>query len=420
MSRSRSERFAACCDERGNNVHSAIAFLTTALLTQRPKHEGPNTYPPRFLFVVTSLFFLLTLGSSPSTAQSEVHIELWGQFAAPHYNYVKDGNAVINLDPGQTSTVVSAFYSTTMYSNQSIYGVDTFVGSTQTADECPYDTWTFRCISDGDAFTLGVGVHTFMARLYVVNTLGRRVLQDQKSFTVTVNADPTPAPLSVSFYGPTSLTPSQSGTWTSTTNGGQTPYAYSWEYKYPCPDPDPCTGPVCIEGEVFPMGPQCGVWSAIGSSSSLTYTFSSTFGSVDLRLKVTDAATTIRSSTLRIYYSGSRQSGDDLEGLERGTSANADQRGASELAPKKLALYSPAPNPLRGQAEIVFDLPEAGLVTLAIYDLRGREVDRLANRVLEAGRHRVRFDASDLPSGIYLSRLTASRSIKTQRVTVLK
>ena len=83
-------------------------------------------------------------------------------------------------------------------------------------------------------------------------------------------------------------------------------------------------------------------------------------------------------------------------------------------------MHAAYPNPFNPSAEIVFDLPEASDVRLAVYDVTGREVARLADGPMSAGTHRVRFEATGLPSGVYLYRLEAGAFAATERMTLVK
>ncbi len=65
-------------------------------------------------------------------------------------------------------------------------------------------------------------------------------------------------------------------------------------------------------------------------------------------------------------------------------------------------------------------MPEAGRVTLAVYDALGREVARLVDGERPAGRYEVVLDGAGLPSGLYLVRLTAEGFAQTRRVTLLR
>ncbi|NBC15796.1 MAG: T9SS type A sorting domain-containing protein [Bacteroidetes bacterium] len=69
---------------------------------------------------------------------------------------------------------------------------------------------------------------------------------------------------------------------------------------------------------------------------------------------------------------------------------------------------------------IRYALPEPTRVRLAVYDLLGREVATLADGLKPAGRHEAIFEASGLPSGVYLYRLEAAGRVLTGRMVLLK
>ena len=82
---------------------------------------------------------------------------------------------------------------------------------------------------------------------------------------------------------------------------------------------------------------------------------------------------------------------------------------------------SPAyPNPFNTVTLIRFSLTAAGPVELKVYDAAGREVETLAAGLMERGRHTVRFDGSDLASGVYFCRLTAGGQSQTRKMVLLK
>ena len=86
----------------------------------------------------------------------------------------------------------------------------------------------------------------------------------------------------------------------------------------------------------------------------------------------------------------------------------------------EFALHSAYPNPFNPSTTIRFDLAEAGEVTLAVYDVSGREVARLVNGYRTAGGHRAVFDCSGLSSGIYFARLTAGEFQQTRKIILVK
>ena len=78
------------------------------------------------------------------------------------------------------------------------------------------------------------------------------------------------------------------------------------------------------------------------------------------------------------------------------------------------------PNPFNPATEIMFDLPRTTHVTLKVFDLLGREVATLTNGTMQAGEHRTTFDASKLPSGIYIYRLQSGMETQSRKMVLLK
>ncbi len=87
--------------------------------------------------------------------------------------------------------------------------------------------------------------------------------------------------------------------------------------------------------------------------------------------------------------------------------------------PTEVSLSQNYPNPFNPQTTIEYALPEAGDVSLIVYDMLGREVRTLLDGPQTAGLHTVRFDANALPNGTYVYRLvTPSKSIARTMVLV--
>lgn len=78
------------------------------------------------------------------------------------------------------------------------------------------------------------------------------------------------------------------------------------------------------------------------------------------------------------------------------------------------------PNPFNPMTTVAFELPKAGPVTLAVYDIKGRLVRTLVEGQREAGRHEVTLDGRGLPSGIYMVRMIAQGYDQSTRITLLK
>lgn len=78
------------------------------------------------------------------------------------------------------------------------------------------------------------------------------------------------------------------------------------------------------------------------------------------------------------------------------------------------------PNPFNPVTTIRYALPEASTVTLAVYDVMGRQVARLVDSSMNAGTHEATFDASGLPSGVYFYRIQAGSFMETRRMVLMK
>ena len=96
-----------------------------------------------------------------------------------------------------------------------------------------------------------------------------------------------------------------------------------------------------------------------------------------------------------------------------------DEIIGSEI-PTNFALEQNYPNPFNPQTTIPFDLRETTHVTVAVYDVLGREMSMLVDGQLQAGQHQVTWDAGDVPSGTYLIRMQAGGQIFTRTMVLLK
>ncbi len=91
-----------------------------------------------------------------------------------------------------------------------------------------------------------------------------------------------------------------------------------------------------------------------------------------------------------------------------------------EALPDGFLLAQNYPNPFNPRTTIPFALPRAAHVTLTVFDLLGRPVATLVDGRRAAGLHRIAFDASGLPGGVYLYRLRAGTQTLTRALTLLK
>jgi hypothetical protein len=95
----------------------------------------------------------------------------------------------------------------------------------------------------------------------------------------------------------------------------------------------------------------------------------------------------------------------------------------------EVRLFPCFPNPFNPKTEIRFEIGEGNqetealrstVVTLKVYDLLGREVAVLVDGKRAQGTYRVVFDASHLPSGVYVCRLTAGRHVACDKIILTR
>jgi deoxyribonuclease-1 len=92
-----------------------------------------------------------------------------------------------------------------------------------------------------------------------------------------------------------------------------------------------------------------------------------------------------------------------------------------EAAPARFRLYQNHPNPFGSETTISFDLAGPAEIDLAVYNIEGQLVHRLAGgRPMPSGKHRLSFDGGDLPSGVYFYRLRAGSHAETRRMLFLR
>lgn len=88
--------------------------------------------------------------------------------------------------------------------------------------------------------------------------------------------------------------------------------------------------------------------------------------------------------------------------------------------PSGTHLFSAYPNPFNPTTNIRYQLAQSGNVNLTVYDMVGRQVAVLENRVMSAGAHQVTFDAGHLASGVYIYRLVTGEQQLTGKMILIK
>lgn len=123
--------------------------------------------------------------------------------------------------------------------------------------------------------------------------------------------------------------------------------------------------------------------------------------------------------------------GNSVKGYSVADVYNSDEGLAKSQSPTEIGfmgslavttynLEQNYPNPFNPSTTIKYQIPQAGKVTLKIYDILGKEVTTLVNETKDTGRYEVKFDASNLSSGVYIYRLQAGEYTATHKMLMIK
>jgi len=88
--------------------------------------------------------------------------------------------------------------------------------------------------------------------------------------------------------------------------------------------------------------------------------------------------------------------------------------------PYTFTLFANYPNPFNPTTTIKFSVPGTHFVTLQVFDMLGREIETLVNEEKSVGNYELKFDGSNLTSGIYFYRLQAGNFVETKKLILLK
>ena len=144
-----------------------------------------------------------------------------------------------------------------------------------------------------------------------------------------------------------------------------------------------------------------------------TETYSEDLIWYDVRAQMTLNSTTVNADENYVavygYYDNSNR-------ISSGNKITAQTSSAVQTE-YKLSNY---PNPFNPTTVIQYTMPEAGQVVLKIYNMIGQEVRTLVDGMQSAGVHTVNFNASGLPTGIYVARIQAVAKVMSLKLQLVK
>jgi chitinase len=92
----------------------------------------------------------------------------------------------------------------------------------------------------------------------------------------------------------------------------------------------------------------------------------------------------------------------------------------TQSVPNSFQLLQNYPNPFNGQTQIRYLITHAGNYALCVYDLLGRQVERLVDAQHQPGSYQVSYSSQSLPSGVYVYRLSGEGLTVMRTMIVLR
>ena len=92
----------------------------------------------------------------------------------------------------------------------------------------------------------------------------------------------------------------------------------------------------------------------------------------------------------------------------------------AEEVPLTYELGQNYPNPFNPSTTIEFSIPREGYVSLVVYDMLGRTIEKLIEGQYAPGLYRVQWNARAFSSGMYVYRIEAGDFVATRKLVILK
>ncbi|MGE5458733.1 MAG: T9SS type A sorting domain-containing protein, partial [Methanococcaceae archaeon] len=106
--------------------------------------------------------------------------------------------------------------------------------------------------------------------------------------------------------------------------------------------------------------------------------------------------------------------------IEKFVKSPATGIGQSDNAVTVYSLKQNFPNPFNPSTTIAYEIPRQSHVELIVYDMLGRAAAVLVSKDQSAGSYKVQFDASSLPSGVYIYKIHAGEFMASKKLLLIK
>ncbi len=165
------------------------------------------------------------------------------------------------------------------------------------------------------------------------------------------------------------------------------------------------------------------IYRSVSSNPRITnYQLIKTTNNYTFEYKDEDISLSSSGDYIRYYVAAYNGLGTEVPSNQVNTRGGLYKESVAEGEDRlnKYSLNQNHPNPFNPSTTISYQLSEKGYVTLKIYNTLGEEVADLVGETKEAGEYSVDFDASNLPSGVYVYKLTAGEFVESRKMILAK
>lgn len=108
---------------------------------------------------------------------------------------------------------------------------------------------------------------------------------------------------------------------------------------------------------------------------------------------------------------------------KKGKTASGQKEVGKEVVtskPDHFYLNSNYPNPFNPTTKIEYGLPTKTEVEINVFNINGKKISTLVDKIQEAGRYSVNWRAEELPSGVYIYEIRTDEFVKNKKMTLIK
>ncbi len=165
-----------------------------------------------------------------------------------------------------------------------------------------------------------------------------------------------------------------------------------------------------LKHEVFYSKDNGSTWTSAGLITSTTTACQIQSLSVNQstanRVKVTNASGTAGDMNINLIEVTSTTSSSDVKA-----------EASTNVTSYKLGNY---PNPFNPSTKIAFEMPQSSNINLSVFNMLGEKVATLHEGYVPSGAYSTQFNASNLPSGMYIVRLQAEKTSLSKKIMLMK